>query len=97
MANRLVGNTIIIDSGMGNNFILTSANQIVNLVNIKVNAFGFRSVNTTSTISSLSEPILLMLSTFKSIYRAEAEVLFQHIRTNCLLLLRLPILKYSQT
>ena len=51
MANRIVGNTIIVDSGMGNSFILTSANQAINITNFRVNAIGFRAINTTSTIS----------------------------------------------
>lgn len=51
MANRIVGNVIIIDSAMGNSFVLTSANQAVNLDNLQINAIAFLSVNTTSTIT----------------------------------------------
>lgn len=47
MANRLIGNVIIVDSAMGNAFILTSANQPVQLVNLHANAVAFWSSDTT--------------------------------------------------
>lgn len=50
MANRIVGNVIIVDSAMGNVVLLTSANQAVNLDELSVSAFGFWSVDTTSAI-----------------------------------------------
>lgn len=50
MANRIVGNVIIIDSAMGNNFILTSANQAIQISNIHANAVMFWSSDTTGRL-----------------------------------------------
>lgn len=47
MANRIVGNVIIVDSAMGNAFILSSANAPVHLSNLKVNGIAFWSSDTT--------------------------------------------------
>lgn len=49
--NRIVNNVIIIDSAMGNAFILTSGNQVIHLEDLSVNAFAFLSNGSTSTIS----------------------------------------------
>ena len=51
MANRIVQNVLIIDSAMGNNLILTSANLVVNMSNLTVNAIGFISLDTTGVIA----------------------------------------------
>ena len=51
MANRINGNVIIVDSGMGNSLILTSANLVVNLDEVKVSAFAFWVADTTSNIT----------------------------------------------
>ncbi len=48
--NRQVGNVIIIDSAMGNAFILTSANQAMQLTNYHANAVVFWSADTTSRL-----------------------------------------------
>lgn len=45
--NRIVGNVIIVDSAMGNAFVLTSANLPVQIRNMKVNAIAFWSTSTT--------------------------------------------------
>lgn len=37
--NRIIGNVIIVDSAMGNSFILNSANIPVHLTKLSVNAF----------------------------------------------------------
>lgn len=50
MANRLIGNVIIIDSAMGNAFILNSANQPMQLTNIHANAVVFWSSDTTGRL-----------------------------------------------
>lgn len=47
MANRLVGNVIIIDSAMGNQFILQLANSSMQLTNFHANAVMFWSSDTT--------------------------------------------------
>lgn len=47
MANRIAGNTIIVDSAMGNAFILTSANMPVHLGKLHVNQVAFWSSDTT--------------------------------------------------
>lgn len=47
MANRVAGNTIIVDSAMGNAFILTSANMPVHIAKMKVNSIAFWSSDTT--------------------------------------------------
>ena len=45
--NRIVDNFIIVDSAMGNAFILTSAGQIVNCRDLKVATIAFWSIDTT--------------------------------------------------
>ena len=50
MANRIVGNVVIIDSGMGNAFVLTSANQAVNVSELKVATIAFWSTDTTGNL-----------------------------------------------
>ena len=45
--NRIVNNVVIVDSAMGNAFVLTSANQIVNLTEMKVATIAFWSIDTT--------------------------------------------------
>lgn len=45
--NRIVGNVLIVDSAMGNAFILTSANQPVHFSNFMVNQVSFWSSDTT--------------------------------------------------
>lgn len=47
MANRIVGNTVIVDSAMGNALILTSANTPVHVSKLWVNAIAFWSSDTT--------------------------------------------------
>lgn len=47
MANRIVENVIIVDSAMGNAFILTSANQPIHILNMHANAVMFWSSDTT--------------------------------------------------
>jgi hypothetical protein len=39
--NRLVGNVVIVDSGMGNAFVLTSANQVIHLDDFKIQTISF--------------------------------------------------------
>lgn len=51
MANRIVGNVIIVDSAMGNALLLTSANQAINLGGMYVNAFAFLANDTTGAIT----------------------------------------------
>lgn len=48
--NRIVDNFVIIDSAMGNAFILTSANQIVNVADLKVATIAFWSSDTTGNL-----------------------------------------------
>lgn len=53
MANRIlsgIGNVILIDSAMGNNLLLTSANQVINISNLNVQAIGFYSIDTTGVM-----------------------------------------------
>ena len=50
MANRIVGNVIIVDSAMGNVLLLNSAGRVVNLDELSVSAFAFWTVDTTGTI-----------------------------------------------
>ena len=50
MANRIVGNIIIVDSAMGNNFILTSANLIRNVNSYNIQGISFFSMGTTGTV-----------------------------------------------
>ena len=50
MANRINGNIIIVDSAMGNNFILTSANLVRNLTETKIGAISFFSLSTLGNI-----------------------------------------------
>lgn len=50
MANRIVGSVIIVDSAMGNNFILNSANQPVQIQKLKVNCIAFWSSDTTGAL-----------------------------------------------
>ena len=51
MANRLVQQTVIIDSAMGNALILASANMVVNMSNLNVNAVGFVGIDSTSLMT----------------------------------------------
>lgn len=46
MANRIAGNTIIVDSAMGNAFILTSANIPIHISKLHVNSVAFWSSDT---------------------------------------------------
>lgn len=50
MANRINGNVIIVDSAMGNNFVLTSANLVLNLDEFKVGAVSFFMLNTSASV-----------------------------------------------
>ena len=51
MANRIAGNVIIVDSAMGNSLVLDSAGQSLTFDDFYVSAFGFLSIDTTSTIT----------------------------------------------
>ena len=48
--NRLNGNVIIVDSGMGNAFVLTSANQVIHLDDFKIQTISFFSLNTLGSV-----------------------------------------------
>lgn len=48
--NRINGNVIIVDSAMGNNFMLTSANLVRNLDEYKIQAISFFSLNTLGSV-----------------------------------------------
>lgn len=50
MANRIIGNVIIIDSAMGNNLALTSANLSIQINKLMVNAIAVYQMNTTGSI-----------------------------------------------
>ena len=50
MANRINGNVIIVDSAMGNAFILDSANMRRNLDEYKIQAISFFSLNTLGSV-----------------------------------------------
>lgn len=50
MANRISGSVIIVDSGMGNALILTSANMPVHISKLKVNSIAFWSADTTGRL-----------------------------------------------
>lgn len=50
MANRIVGNCIIVDSAMGNAFVLTSANQAVLLDDLKIQTISFFMLNTLGSV-----------------------------------------------
>ena len=50
MANRIVGNCIIVDSAMGNAFVLTSAGQVINLDEMKIQTISFFMLNTLGSI-----------------------------------------------
>ena len=50
MANRVNGNVIIVDSAMGNSFILDSATLIRNISQYKVQAISFFSLNTSANV-----------------------------------------------
>lgn len=50
MANRIAGSVIIVDSAMGNAFILNSANMPVHLGKLKVNSIAFWSADTTGRL-----------------------------------------------
>mgnify|MGYP001597718611 FL=1 len=50
MANRINGNVIIIDSAMGNVFVLNSADQVINLDELKVQAISFFMLNTLGSV-----------------------------------------------
>lgn len=50
MANRIEGNTIIIDSAMGNAFVLTSASSIINITDLKIGTVLFWSSDTTGVL-----------------------------------------------
>lgn len=45
--NRIVDNFVIVDSAMGNAFILTSANQLISVADLKVATIAFWSIDTT--------------------------------------------------
>ena len=47
MANRIVGNVVIVDSAMGNAFVLNSANAPTHITNFKINSIEFLSNDTT--------------------------------------------------
>lgn len=47
MANRIAGSVIIVDSAMGNAFILASANMPVHISKLHVNSIAFWSSDTT--------------------------------------------------
>ena len=48
--NRLVGNVVIVDSAMGNAFVLTSANQVIHLDDFKIQTISFVSLNTLGAV-----------------------------------------------
>lgn len=50
MANRIVNNVVIVDSAMGNAFILTSANQSMDYKFFHVNEIAFWSSDTTGRL-----------------------------------------------
>ena len=50
MANRLVNNVVIVDSAMGNAFVLTSAGQVVSITEMKVATIAFWSSDTTGNL-----------------------------------------------
>lgn len=50
MANRIVGNCIIVDSAMGNAFLLTSANQVILLDDLKIQAISFVMTSTLGSV-----------------------------------------------
>lgn len=54
MANRIIGNLIIIDSAMGNALALTSANMSIQMAKIMVNAIAVYQTDTTGSISLTS-------------------------------------------
>lgn len=49
--NRIAGNIVIIDSAMGNNLVLTSANQAILIDNLMANAISFIATDTTGNIT----------------------------------------------
>ena len=50
MANRIVDNTIIVDSAMGNSFILNSANRPVHIDEFKITSISLWSTDTTGIV-----------------------------------------------
>lgn len=50
MANRINGNVIIVDSAMGNALVLTSAGQVVNLDEMKIQTISFFMLNTLGSV-----------------------------------------------
>ena len=50
MANRINGNVIIVDSAMGNAFVLTSENLIRNIDEYKIQAVSFFMLDTSATM-----------------------------------------------
>lgn len=48
MANRIVDQTIIVDSAMGNNLLLSSGGTTINISKLRVNAIGFLASDSTS-------------------------------------------------
>lgn len=50
MANRINGNIVIVDSAMGNNFILTSANMVRNIASYKVQTISFFRLSTLASL-----------------------------------------------
>lgn len=50
MANRVNGNVIIVDSAMGNAFILTSANMVRNLTQFDIQAISFFASDTSAVV-----------------------------------------------
>lgn len=51
MSNRIVGNVIIVDSAMGNLFMLGSAVNVYNIKKFQVNAIAFFSADTTGAFT----------------------------------------------
>lgn len=51
MANRVIGNVIIVDSAMGNSFVLTSGATILNNNEVRATAFTFWSTDTTGIVA----------------------------------------------
>ena len=65
MANRIVGNVIIIDSAMGNVLALTSANRSIQISKLMVNAIAVYQTDTTGSIS------LTGADTTNSVFRSD--------------------------
>ena len=50
MANRISGNVIIVDSAMGNSFVLTSAGRTIHLDEFKIQTIAFFMLDTSASI-----------------------------------------------